>query len=264
VHPFVAPAFGPQTVLVSFGVLFLGGLLFYLLTSGSSYLYYCVLRVERYFPPEQRRAHEWTQVKKEWLWSFYNLLGNAVLTAPLCALIVSGRSKVYFDISEYGSAYFVSSIALQLALTELLVYWVHRILHLPALYKLLHVHHHQFRTPSPWTSMAFHPLDSFAQAAPHHLCAFLFPVHAGVYLFAIMFLQAWSTSIHERVSWTRAPLLNYTAHHTVHHKFNRYNFGQFFTLCDRLFGTYKSPLGVVFDGAAPNREASVELWGGRP
>jgi hypothetical protein len=44
-HPFVAPAFGPQTILVSFGLLFFGGLLFYVLTSGSSYLYYCILRV---------------------------------------------------------------------------------------------------------------------------------------------------------------------------------------------------------------------------
>jgi lathosterol oxidase len=254
----VAPVFGPQAILVSFALLFVGGLLFYIIISGSSYLYYCVLRRDRYFPPAQRRTREWAEVKKEWRWSFYNLVGNAALTAPIYVLIVSGRSQVYFDIAEHSVPYFVFSVALLLMLTELLVYWAHRLLHLPALYARFHIHHHQFRTPSPWTSMAFHPLDSFAQAAPHHLCAFLFPVHAGVYFFAIMFLQVWSTFIHERVSWAPATLLNHTAHHTAHHKFNRYNYGQFFTICDRAFGTYKSPVGVVFDGGTQNREGSVE------
>jgi lathosterol oxidase len=246
---FVIADFSLQTMLVSFALLFVGGLCFYLITSGSSYLYYWVFRVNRYFPPEQRRKNEWGEVKKEWRWSLYNLLGNAVLTAPICALIVSGKSKVYFDVSEYGVAYTIFSAALQLAITELLVYWVHRLLHLPPLYRRLHIHHHRFRTPSPWTSMAFHPLDSFAQAAPHHLCVVLFPVYGGVYLFAIMFLQVWSTLIHERVSWLRTPLLHYTAHHSAHHQFFRCNYGQFFTICDRAFGTYKEPLGSVYDGA---------------
>lgn len=246
---FATSLYAPQTLLGSFASLFVGGLLFYVVTAGSSYLYYWRLRVERFFPPEQRRKHEWAEVKKEWLWSFYNVLGNAAMTAPLYALIVSGRSKVYFDVAEHGIPYLLFSSALLLVLTELLVYWAHRLLHLPALYTRLHVYHHQFRTPSPWTSMAFHPLDSFMQAAPHHLCAFLFPMHVGVYFSAIMFLQVWSTLIHDRVSWTRTPLLNYTAHHTAHHRFNGYNYGQFFTICDRAFGTYKSPVGVVYDGS---------------
>jgi Delta7-sterol 5-desaturase len=260
VQAFVPAVFGPLTILGSFVLLFIGGVFLYVITSGTSYLYYWTLRVDRYFPAEQRRKSERSEVKKEWLWSFYTLLGNAALMAPICALIVSGRSKVYFHVADYGLPYLVFSIALQLVITELLVYWVHRLLHLPALFKRIHFYHHQFRTPSPWASMAFHPLDSFVQGAPHHLCAFLFPVHVGVYFFAIMFLQLWSTFIHERVSWVRTAQVNNTAHHTAHHKFSRYNYGQFFTLCDRLFGTYKSPVGIVFDGAAPaaRRRDSVQ------
>jgi sterol desaturase/sphingolipid hydroxylase (fatty acid hydroxylase superfamily) len=66
-----------------------------------------------------------------------------------------------------------------------------------------------------------------------------------------MFLQVWSTFIHERVTWVRWGFINYTAHHTLHHKANKYNYGQFFTVCDRLWGTYKAPLGLVYDGADP-------------
>jgi lathosterol oxidase len=35
--------------------------------------------------------------------------------------------------------------------------------------------------------------------------------------------------------------INNTSHHTVHHWFQKYNLGQFFTLWDRIGGTYRSP-----------------------
>lgn len=241
----------PSSVLGSFFLLFLGGLLFYPVTSGTSFLYYRVFRRDRYFASDQENlAKEQGQRNTEWLWAFYNVLGNAVLTAPIHHWIVTGKSRVYTDVADYGYPYLALSVVLVLLVTEPAVYWAHRILHHPYLYKRIHLHHHQFRVPSPWTSMAFHPLDSFMQAVPHHLCAFLFPMHAGVYLFFIMFLQLWSTFIHERVTFVRWGFINHTAHHTLHHKANKYNYGQFFTVCDRIFGTWKDPWGLVFDGAA--------------
>ncbi len=240
----------PQSILASFVVMTIGGLLFYPITSGTSWLYYFVLRRQRFFPHEDgQKQQQAEQRKKEWLWAVLNISGHAALTAPIHHLVVTGKSKVYFDVSDKGVPYLLLSIGLILLITEPLVYWAHRILHHPWLYKHIHLHHHQFRVPSPWTSMAFHPVDSFMQAIPHHICVFLFPVHAGVYLFFIVFLQVWSTFIHERVSWVRWSVINYTAHHTLHHKANKYNYGQFTTLPDRLFGTYRSPVGLVYDGA---------------
>lgn len=242
----------PQSILGSFLVLFIGGMLFFPITSGSSYLYYRVFRRERFFKNDQENlAKEDGQRKTEWLWAFYNVLGNAVVTAPIHHLVVTGKSKVYYAVSDHGYGWLAFSVLLVLVITEPLVYWAHRILHHPWLYKRIHLHHHQFRVPSPWTSMAFHPLDSFMQAVPHHLLVFLFPMHIGVYMGFIMFLQVWSTFIHERVTWVRWGFINYTAHHTLHHKANKYNYGQFFTVCDRIWGSYKAPLGVVYDGADP-------------
>jgi lathosterol oxidase len=240
----------PETLLGSFVVLFVGGVLFYLLTSGTSWLYYCVWRRERFFPgwnPNTQEEHRWRRL--EWRWAFWNLLGNALITAPIHHGIIRGKSRIYFDIADHGWGYWLVSISVVLVVTEPLVYWAHRMLHHPVLYKHLHLPHHQFRTPSPWTSMAFHPLDSFAQAAPHHLLAYVLPLHVSVYAFFIMFLQVWSTFIHERVTWVTWPIVNFTAHHTLHHKLNKSNYGQFFTICDRIWGTYKSPDGIVYDGA---------------
>jgi lathosterol oxidase len=250
-HPIVEALLAPKSILGSFAVLFGGGVLFYLLTSGTSYLYYFVLRKDHFFRGQERKD-EGQELRKEWLWAFYNILGNAVITAPIHHFIITGNSKIYFSISDYGWGWFFVSLALVVVITELAVYWAHRILHHPVLYKHIHFYHHQFRVPSPFTSMAFHPLDSFAQAAPHHLCAFLFPMHISQYVFFIVFLQVWSTFIHERVSWVRWGFINFTAHHTLHHKANKYNFGQFFTVCDRIFGSYKDPMGLVYDAAVPD------------
>ena len=249
----------PASLLGSFAVLFAGGVLFYIFTSGTSYLYYCVWRRERFFPGwDPSTPTEHAQRRAEWTWAFYNLLGNAVLTAPIHHALITGRTKIYFDFQDHGWGWYAASFAVVLLFTEPLVYWAHRILHHPFLYRHIHVHHHKFRTPSPWTSMAFHPLDSFAQAAPHHLLIFLLPLHVSVYGFFLMFLQVWSTFIHERVTWVHWSAINYTAHHTLHHKLNKSNYGQFFTFCDRLFGSYKSPEGIVYDGADARLPAAAE------
>jgi Delta7-sterol 5-desaturase len=249
-HPWLHAVLLPETVLGSFLVLFIGGVSFYLVTSGSSYLYYFRLRKDRYFPND---TPDPAQMKKERRWAIYSLLGNAVITAPIHHLIVTGRSRVYLDVADHGVGWLVVSALLFLVITETLVYWAHRALHHPWLYKRVHLYHHQFRVTTPWTSVAFHPLDSFAQAAPHHLCAFLFPVHVGVYAGFVLGVTLWSVIIHERVTFVRNGLVNYTMHHTYHHKYNKQNYGQFLTIWDRLMGTHQDPAGLVEDGydAAP-------------
>lgn len=244
-HPWLHAVIAPETVLGSFLVLAIGGVVFYFVTSGTSYFYYFKLRKARYFPNE---TPDPKQMRRERLFAMYSLLGNAVITAPIHHLIVTGRSRIYLDVAEHGWGWLVVSVLLFLVITETLVYWAHRALHHPWLYKRVHLYHHQFRVTTPWTSVAFHPLDSFAQAAPHHLCVFLFPVHVGVYAAFVLGVTLWSVLIHERVTFVRNGLVNYTMHHTYHHKYNKQNYGQFFTIWDRLMGTHQDPAGLVEDG----------------
>ena len=144
--------------------------------------------------------------------------------------------------SDRGWAYYIFSALVFLLVTEFLVYWAHRILHYPILYKHLHLYHHLFRRPTPWVSMAFHPIDSWMQALPFYLCALYIPVHISIYAAAFFFVMLWTFFIHDRVSLVRWPIVHYTAHHTIHHAYNKYNFGQFLTIFDRLFGTHKDPM----------------------
>jgi len=215
-----------------------GGALVYFVLAGASYLFFFVWRKERYRPAE---PPEPGQTRQAILWSLYGIVGNAVLAAPIQFLVLRGYGRVYLTVEEYGWSYLVASLAISVAFTETCVYWIHRGLHEPRLYRALHKYHHQFIVPTPWVSMAFHPLDSFFQALPTYVLAFLIPMHRGAYLGLVLFITAWTFLIHDQVTFVPLGVVNYTAHHTLHHLYNDFNYGQFLTVWDRLAGTYRDP-----------------------
>ena len=214
------------------------GLLLYFGLSGFSYLYTFVWNRGRFVPDYRPDRNE---IRAALFWSMMSVLGNVVLMLPLQLLAVRGHSRLYYDVSDHSWAYLGLTLIVELCFSEFLVYWIHRWLHLPFFYRHIHRIHHKFRSPTPLASLAFHPLDGFAQAVPHHLLVFLMPVHIYVYMGFIFSVSVWTVLIHDRVSWIGWPAINYTGHHTLHHWFNKGNFGQFFTICDRLFGTYRDP-----------------------
>lgn len=97
-----------------------------------------------------------------------------------------------------------------LLFTDYCIYWVHRTLHVPAIYKVLHKPHHKWisassrvvfpashaeqsiSVPTPFASHAFHPVDGYLQSVPYHLFIFLFPLHRWLYLGLFVFVNFWS------------------------------------------------------------------------
>jgi len=233
----MAPA---PTLLEILGALFVYSYSFYFILSGLSYLLVFVLLRRRLGVGPAPALRESLRAIRT---SLAGNLGNVLLTAPIHWAILAGYSRVYFSVDEHGPAWLLVSIVLVLLVTETLIYWIHRALHLRWLYARLHRQHHAFRRPSPWVSNAFHPLDSFAQASPYHLCAFLFPLHIDVYLGMLGLVMAWTVLIHDRTPVCDAWAINHAGRHTAHHWYNKYNYGQFFTFWDRLCGTCREPDG---------------------
>lgn len=227
----------------TFVFLTVSGYGYYWILAGLSFLLFFVWQKRR-FNPDYRT--DWAENRNAMKWGFYSITGNAVLTAPIHVLIANGYSKVYYDVGDFGWGYLLLSVVMMLVITETLVYWAHRFLHWGKMWDRIHVYHHQFRKPTPWAGVAFHPLDSFMQGFPHHLCAFLFPMHVDVYLASVALLTLWAVSIHDRVSIVRWGAINYAGHHTMHHYYNDYNYGQYTTFWDRLCGTYRSPRAETF------------------
>ncbi|KFR01923.1 Lathosterol oxidase, partial [Nipponia nippon] len=115
-----------------------------------------------------------------------------------------------------------------------------------------HKPHHLWKIATPFASHAFHPVDGFMQSLPYHVYPFLFPLHKVTYLGLYIFVNVWTISIHDgdyRVPRLLRHVVNGSAHHTDHHFYFDCNYGQYFTLWDKIGGSYKSP--ASFEGKGP-------------
>ncbi|KAG8141549.1 hypothetical protein E2320_007160 [Naja naja] len=191
-----------------------------------------------------------------------------LISIPTVAIFfaeVRGYSKLYSNIEDtlYGWLGMVFSMFSFLFFTDMCIYWIHRFLHHKLLYKRFHKPHHMWKITTPFASHAFHPLDGFLQSVPYHVYPFLFPLHKVTYLGLYVFVNIWSISIHDgdcRVPHLLKPIINGSAHHMDHHLYFEYNYGQYFTLWDRIGGSYKNPSS--FEGQGPH--AVFEKAGERP
>jgi len=227
-----------STMMNTFLSIWISGTLLFLVLSSLSYWVFFIWKKNRFNP---NYVADRDEIRMAIRWGFLNIVGNAVMTAPFHWLIAAGHTRVYFDMGAYPLWWTACSVLCMLAVTETLIYWIHRGLHVSPLYQWFHEPHHRYERPMSWAGLAFNPLDSFAQAIPHHICVLLFPVHIGVYLVSVTFVTIWAVSIHDRVSVVTHPWINYTGHHSIHHRDYDHNFGQFFTFWDRIGGSYRDP-----------------------
>lgn len=171
----------------------------------------------------------------------------AVLTVPWFLAEVRGYSKLYDTTEEGpGSWYTWFQIPFFLFFTDSLIYWIHRGLHHPRVYKYIHKPHHKWIMPTPFASHAFHPLDGYAQGLPYHMFPFLFPLSKVASVAFFVFVNIWTVLIHDGEYAHNSAIINGAACHTMHHLYFNYNYGQFTTLWDRLGGSYRKPNDELF------------------
>ncbi|KAI5796553.1 putative sterol delta 5,6-desaturase [Geopyxis carbonaria] len=181
----------------------------------------------------------------------------ALLTAPFFLAEVQGYSQLYLTSTE-KTPHIAVQVILFLLWSDFGVYWIHRGLHHPVVYKYIHKPHHKWIVPSPFASIAFHPVDGWMQSLPYHLFPFLFPMHKLLYLGFFTAVQLWTVCIHDNFFVVDSAVVNGTACHTIHHLYFNYNYGQFFTLWDRLGGSYRRPGTNMMHGEWKGKDAIKE------
>ncbi|XP_062464825.1 lathosterol oxidase [Pezoporus occidentalis] len=252
--PYVYPSGWPEgepfrQLLSLFVITNLGALALYLLFGTLSYYFI--------FDHELKKHPQFleNQVQREITYALRSLPWISVPTVALFFAEVRGYSKLYDNIqdSPYGwSGVFLSMLSF-LFFTDMGIYWIHRGLHHKLFYKRFHKPHHLWKIATPFASHAFHPVDGFMQSLPYHIYPFLFPLHKVTYLGLYIFVNVWTISIHDgdyRVPRLLRHIINGSAHHTDHHLYFDYNYGQYFTLWDKIGGSYKSP--TAFEGKGPH------------
>lgn len=117
------------------------------------------------------------QIKREVCYSVISLTLFCITGYLVFILYQSGYSLIYFDIQKYGVMYLFISIVLMMLFHDMYFYWTHRLLHLPGCYRKIHRIHHLSSNPSPFTSLAFHPVEAIIQAAVLPFMAVIIPAH---------------------------------------------------------------------------------------
>ncbi|ELT91441.1 hypothetical protein CAPTEDRAFT_190363 [Capitella teleta] len=193
------------------------------------------------------------QISREIKYTMWAIPWMGLPTAFMFLLEVRGFSQLYDSVqdSKYGWWTIAGTVVTFILFTDCLIYWIHRWLHHRLVYKHIHKAHHTWKLPTPYASHAFHPIDGFLQSLPYHIYVFLFPLHKFTYLLLYIAVNIWTVSIHDgdfRVPEILQPIINGSAHHTDHHLFYNYNYGQYLTLWDRIGGSFKNPSAFEGDG----------------
>ncbi|ORY92812.1 hypothetical protein BCR35DRAFT_286190 [Leucosporidium creatinivorum] len=193
------------------------------------------------------------QVRREIQHSLDAIGPLTLMTVPWFLGDVRGYSKMYDTMAEgpFGAeggwkawAYMAFSIALFFWFTDITIYYIHRAVHLPILYKKLHKPHHRWVIPTPFASHAFHPVDGYFQSIPYHAAAYLWPIHKTTWIASFIAVNLWTVFIHDSDMISGHFLEHYIngpAHHTLHHLYFTCNYGQYFTLMDKAGGSFRIP-----------------------
>lgn len=194
-------------------------------------------RVQQRSPPRGVIVHELAYATGTLLVGAGIGIGTVVLaqtgwirfaTGPATPVRVFGEFLAYFLVFD---AYF---------------YAIHRVLHAPPLYRLVHAVHHRSRIPTPLTAFSFHPLEAILTGAflPLMLMAVTF------HLTSVLVISAYAglSSVVVHLGHDPAPAWWYRrrasrwfvtpAYHDRHHASGgRWHFGGYTTIWDRICGT---------------------------
>ncbi|KAF2004510.1 hypothetical protein P154DRAFT_531475 [Amniculicola lignicola CBS 123094] len=230
-----------RQIFTLFLITWLFGMVIYFVFAGLSYVF--IFDKATFNHPRYLK----NQIRLEIKQTMEALPIMAIFTAPWFLLEVRGYSRMYDQTAEGpGLWYNFFQFPLFICFTDFCIYYIHRGLHHPLIYKQLHKAHHKWIMPTPFASHAFHPMDGYAQGLPYHIFPFIFPLQKFAYVFLFIFINIWTVVIHDGEYYAENPVINGAACHTMHHLYFNYNYGQFTTLWDRLGGSYRKPNDALF------------------
>lgn len=199
---------------------------------------------------------------------------HSALTALIFALVglgiygmkLAGWTNIYTDVQEYGLLYLLLSFVGVVWIHDTYFYWIHRAMHIKALYPYLHRVHHQSHNPTPWAALSFHPLEAFLEIAILPVLVIFLPLHPLVLFAYTTWSLAWNIIGHLGYEifpayFVRHPFFqwfNTSTHHNMHHKHFHYNYGLYFNYWDRLMGTNHPEYLHRFDEVVQGK-SKVEL-----
>jgi sterol desaturase/sphingolipid hydroxylase (fatty acid hydroxylase superfamily) len=195
------------------------------------------------------------QMIKEIGWSALTSLIFAVSAVVMLILWERGLTRVYLDPLEQPLWWLPVGLLTYMFIHETYYYWLHRWMHIPAVYKKIHKVHHDSVKTSSFTSFSFHPVESLLQAIVIPILVFVIPINVFVLLTLLILMTVSAIINHSAVEvYPRNFQRNFfgrwligSAHHDLHHKKFRCNYGLYFTFWDKWMKTESPEFEARFD-----------------
>lgn len=201
------------------------------------------------------RAYKSDQFKREVRWSTITSLLFGVTGTIGILLWQKGFLKVYTDVNEYSLWWIPVSLVTSLALHETYYYWLHRWMHRPGVFKIIHKVHHDSNITSAWTAFSFHPIEGLLQAVFLPALLLILPMHIYVLLFQLTLMTLSSVINHLDIELYPRNFHRHfigkwligATHHSLHHKQFKTNYGLYFTFWDKLKKTESENYERLFE-----------------
>jgi lathosterol oxidase len=181
------------------------------------------------------------QIRREIKWAFFSSLVFTAICAVCLYAYHQGWTKTYLEVGAYSLWYFLTSGIVVILLYETYYYWLHRAMHIPAIFRIVHKVHHESIHPTVFTSFCFHPLEALLQFIFFPVLLLFMPVHYIVLLTVLMLFTVSALINHSGVEvFHKRFLLKHligSSHHDLHHKEFKTNFGLYFTWWDKWMRT---------------------------
>lgn len=154
-------------------------------------------------------------------------------------LIANGYAPSITAISN--PFWFTTSVILLPIYSAFHFYWIHRLLHVPILYKKVHFLHHRNVNVGPWSGLSMHPIEHFLYTSS--LCIhWIVPSDPILVIFHMLWLGPGAAMSHtgyeDLLIKDKRRLALGTFYHQLHHRYYECNYGNQEMPWDRWFGTF--------------------------
>lgn len=192
------------------------------------------------------------QAKGNALWNFRNQVhdnmfwsmgsGVAQLTG-FQVLVMWMMANGYAPVISFADnpVWFVLALILLPVWSAFHFYWVHRLLHVPLLYRHVHSLHHRNVNIGPWSGFSMHPVEHFLYLTTL-LIHCVVPSHPIHLIFHVVYQGPGAAMTHtgyeDLLIRDKRRLALGTFYHQLHHRYYECNYGNQEMPWDRWFGTF--------------------------